>query len=86
MEDDYKRRLKQYRKSTKGNQVDESSWTAFRKEEKRFKTKFPPPSLEGVLDLASLLESDPSSFSTVRRIKTKPGHSTAFVFQDIPGQ
>lgn len=87
---DYKKRLKQHRKSTKGHQTDESTWTAFRREEKKYKAKYPPPSLDEVLDLAALLDDKDqvgncSGSTFIRRLKSKPGQPLAFSLDDIPG-
>jgi alkylated DNA repair protein alkB homolog 1 len=54
----YKKARRQHLKTTKcrDNSVD-LNWTPFRASEKRYKTRFPPPDLSGVLDLATLDES-----------------------------
>lgn len=85
---DYKKRLKQYLKSTKGLQTDESSWTAFRKEEKKYKRKYPPPSLDEVLDLSSLLNTsaDKHTYEGVKLLRTKQGHPPAFGLKSAPGR
>lgn len=84
----YKRRLKQYRKSTMGHLADETAWTAFRKEEKKYKAKYPPPSLDEVLDLAALSSDQSSSClfdKYVKQFKTKSGRTKAFGLEHIPG-
>jgi alkylated DNA repair protein alkB family protein 1 len=86
---DDKKRYKQYRKSTQGHQIDESAWSAFRREEKKYKAKYPSPSLDEVLDLAALLDEDslsrPGSIS-VRRFQSNSGQPSAFGIEHIPGQ
>jgi hypothetical protein len=85
---EYKRRLKQYRKSTKGHLIDETTWTAFRKEEKKYKAKCPPPSLDEVLDLATLLDemrTERVPVESVKRFKTKSGQPLTFGLNHIPG-
>ncbi|KAF9453192.1 hypothetical protein P691DRAFT_695142 [Macrolepiota fuliginosa MF-IS2] len=51
----YKKARRQYIKATKNRPQDvETDWTPFRAAEKKFKARFPPPDLSGVLDLATL--------------------------------
>lgn len=51
----YKKARRQYHKATKNRSSDvESDWTEFRAAEKRYKSRFPPPDLCNVLDLATL--------------------------------
>ncbi|KAF8212331.1 hypothetical protein K438DRAFT_1806362 [Mycena galopus ATCC 62051] len=51
----YKKAKRQYLNSTRNRKPDvELDWTPFRAAEKRFKARFPPPDLSGVLDLALL--------------------------------
>lgn len=53
----YKRARRQFLKSTRNRPKDiEDQWTPFRAAEKKYKAKFPPPDLSGVLDLALLDE------------------------------
>ena len=53
----YKKARKAYLKSTQNRASDDShDWSPFRKAEKKFKAKFPPPDLSKVLDLALLDE------------------------------
>jgi hypothetical protein len=51
----YKKARRQFYKTTKnrGSHTD-SEWTAFRAAEKKYKTRFPPPDLSNVLDIAVL--------------------------------
>ncbi|KAJ8520411.1 hypothetical protein ONZ45_g2766 [Pleurotus djamor] len=61
----YKRAQRQYYKATKHRSNDlESEWTPFRAAEKRYKARFPPPDLSGVLDIAAL---DPLRQDEVRQ-------------------
>lgn len=51
----YKKARRQFLKSTRNRPKDiEDQWTPFRAAEKKYKAKFPPPDLSGVLDLALL--------------------------------
>ncbi|KAJ7905407.1 hypothetical protein B0H14DRAFT_2660170 [Mycena olivaceomarginata] len=51
----YKKAKRQYLNSTRNRKnTVELDWTPFRAAEKRFKARFPPPDLSGVLDLALL--------------------------------
>lgn len=53
----YKKAHRQFLKSTRSRPKDiEEQWTPFRAAEKKYKAKFPPPDLSGVLDLALLDE------------------------------
>lgn len=53
----YKKACRQFLKSTRNRPKDiEDQWTPFRAAEKKYKAKFPPPDLSGVLDLALLDE------------------------------
>lgn len=78
---DYKKRLKLHMKSSKCQKVDDSSWSAFRRAEKKYKAKIHAPLLEDVLDLSSLT----SSSSIVRCLKPRLGHPDAYTLDDIPG-
>ncbi|CAA7271752.1 unnamed protein product [Cyclocybe aegerita] len=50
---EYKRAQRQHKKATKNRPMTiDQEWTPFRAAEKRFKARFPPPDLSGVLDLA----------------------------------
>ncbi|KAI0086619.1 hypothetical protein BDY19DRAFT_1074506 [Irpex rosettiformis] len=52
---EYKRAKRLHEKTTRGrNEQIEGDWTPFRAAEKKYKAKFPPPDLSGVLDLALL--------------------------------
>ena len=52
---EYKRAKRLHEKTTRGrNEHIETEWTPFRAAEKKYKAKFPPPDLSGVLDLALL--------------------------------
>jgi hypothetical protein len=54
----FKKARKQYLKSTSHRDANvDLDWTAFRAAEKRYKSRFPPPDLSDVLDLATLDES-----------------------------
>ncbi|KZT24117.1 hypothetical protein NEOLEDRAFT_1163471 [Neolentinus lepideus HHB14362 ss-1] len=55
---EYKKARRRYLKTTRNrdSHVD-SEWTLFRAAEKKYKTRFPPPDLSNVLDLAALDES-----------------------------
>lgn len=53
-----KKAFKQYLKSTRGHVVDDSQWTEFKRAEKKYKAKYPPPSLDDVLDLTALVDGD----------------------------
>ncbi|KAF8326366.1 uncharacterized protein EI90DRAFT_2975875 [Cantharellus anzutake] len=50
---EYKKALRHHLK-TRNTKVDTSSWSAFRIQEKRFKTRIPRPSLDDVLDIGAL--------------------------------
>lgn len=53
-----KKARRQYLKSTRTRPKDiEDQWTPFRAAEKKYKARFPPPDLSGVLDLALLNDS-----------------------------
>ncbi|KLO18553.1 hypothetical protein SCHPADRAFT_844808 [Schizopora paradoxa] len=54
----YKKALRNERRTAQpGRSPDDHEWTPFRLAEKKYKVKFPPPDLSGVLDLA-LLDSE----------------------------
>jgi len=53
-----KKAFKQYLKSTRSRVVDDSQWTEFKRAEKKYKAKFPPPSFDDVLDLTALVDGD----------------------------
>lgn len=95
-----RRAYKQHRKSTRGrgHEPDKSEWTAFRACEKRFKSKFPPPSLDDVLDLTALVSDDAKMAQFNRRgtrtavaaneVRTTPSTDRprrAFTLPRIPG-
>jgi len=84
---EYENRLKLHQKSTRGHQIDESTWTAFRREEKKYKSKYLPPSLEEVFDLATLItgQSGRKRPEFVKRFQVKQGCSLAFGLEQIPG-
>lgn len=51
----YKQARRQYIRSTKNRPADvESDWSPFRRAEKRYKARYPPPDLSNVIDLASI--------------------------------
>ncbi|KAI0340116.1 hypothetical protein BDW22DRAFT_1360636 [Trametopsis cervina] len=98
---EYKKAKRKHLKSTRGrgDQV-ESDWTPFRAAEKKFKAKFPPPDLSGVLDLALLDSSradevtlggwkgslDAVEYREVELLSDdKKGKGRAYVFPQVPG-
>jgi alkylated DNA repair protein alkB family protein 1 len=50
---EYKKARSQFIKTTRKRPQVEGDWTPFRAAEKKFKARFPPPDLSGVLDLAA---------------------------------
>lgn len=55
----YKKARKLHLKTTKNRPADiEDGWTPFRTMEKKFKAKWPPPDLRGVLDLSQGVDMD----------------------------
>lgn len=98
---EYKKAKRKHLKSTRGrgDQV-ESDWTPFRAAEKKFKAKFPPPDLSGVLDLALLDSSradevalggwkgslDAVEYREVELLSDdEKGKGRAYVFPQVPG-
>lgn len=56
---EYKKAHRQFLKATKNRPTNiDQDWTVFRAAEKRFKSRFPPPDLSDVLDLASRCGND----------------------------
>ena len=54
----YKKARRQHNKTTRNRKPGvELDWSPFRAAEKRYRTRFPPPNLSGVLDLATMDES-----------------------------
>ena len=82
-----KKAFKQYLKSTRGHVVDSFQWTEFKRAEKKYKAKFPPPSLDDVLDLTALVDEDSSTYShrgrrdalPTREVHTLKPNTRAFV-------
>ncbi|KAF9005595.1 hypothetical protein BDQ17DRAFT_1240252 [Cyathus striatus] len=77
----YRKARRQYYKSTKNRNAEiDHEWTPFRAAEKRYKARFPPPDLSGVLDLASLYPG--RSHEIQQGIWT--GRLDAVEFREIP--
>ncbi|KAH7910652.1 hypothetical protein BJ138DRAFT_1064760 [Hygrophoropsis aurantiaca] len=94
----YKKARRQYIKTTKGRSNDVAlDWTPFRTAEKKYKARFPPPDLSGVLDLAEIShesgmggwKGSPSAVpanevKVNQRSPNNPG-ARAFVVPQVPG-
>ncbi|KAI0713454.1 hypothetical protein C8Q76DRAFT_731491 [Earliella scabrosa] len=77
----YKKARKKYWKSTKNRPENiDADWTPFRAAEKRYKARFPPPDLSGVLDLA---QGDPLRAAETSRGGWK-GRANAVECTEIP--
>ncbi|KAF9532924.1 hypothetical protein CPB83DRAFT_867295 [Crepidotus variabilis] len=93
---EYKKAQKQYLKATRNRPVNiDQDWTPFRAAEKRYKARFPPPDLSGVLDLGVLDErrqreiaesgwKGRSNLAETIKLKTKDGLD-AYTVPKIPG-
>ncbi|KZT33028.1 hypothetical protein SISSUDRAFT_993502 [Sistotremastrum suecicum HHB10207 ss-3] len=96
MSPEYRKALKNHRRSTQGkpDKAASDDWTAFRKAEKKYKAKFPPPSLDDVLDLSLLLKANNhldnndlvgrADVVQVEEIRCE-GNKRAFILPTIPG-
>ncbi|KAF5365685.1 hypothetical protein D9758_003203 [Tetrapyrgos nigripes] len=95
----YKKARRHFLKSTRdrdNSAAHSSDWSPFRVAEKRFKSKFPPPDLSNVLDLALLdpqriheinaggWAGRPDAFPT-RRINLFDSDAKGYIFPHIPG-
>ncbi|KIJ68929.1 hypothetical protein HYDPIDRAFT_172447 [Hydnomerulius pinastri MD-312] len=59
---EYKKARRQYIRTTKNRSHDvDATWTPFRAAEKKYKARFPPPDLSGVLDLTAPAHGIPSN-------------------------
>ncbi|KAL0946971.1 hypothetical protein HGRIS_013122 [Hohenbuehelia grisea] len=94
----YKKARRLYLKSTRNRDADiDAEWTPFRAAEKRYKARFPPPDLRGVLDLALLDETradevklgvwagQPNAVDFKEIPLNTPGSSKAYAIPDVPG-
>ncbi|KAM5542586.1 hypothetical protein V8D89_003547 [Ganoderma adspersum] len=77
----YKKARRKHWKSTRNRpEHADADWTPFRAAEKKYKARFPPPDLSGVLDLAL---ADPSRATETSRGGWK-GHANAIECREIP--
>ncbi|OSX64798.1 hypothetical protein POSPLADRAFT_1044247 [Postia placenta MAD-698-R-SB12] len=98
----FKKARRQYLKTTRNRTEHvEAEWTPFRAAEKKFKARFPPPDLSGVLDLALLDDSRAAEVSNgvwkgrpnavqCEEIELRPrgrssGIRKAYIFPNTPG-
>ncbi|KAF8557347.1 hypothetical protein OG21DRAFT_1494924 [Imleria badia] len=77
---EFKKARRQHWKLTR-NRVDvDTSWSPFRAAEKKYKTRFPPPDLSAVLDLASLRNA-----TLYQPTQISANGPDVFILPDLPG-
>ena len=98
---EYKKARRKHLKTTKNRPSDiEDGWTPFRTMEKKFKAKWPPPDLNGVLDLSHNMDvadevsegqyvwrgrADAVEWREIGLDIRETGKRRAYVFPSVPG-